>query len=67
MSIFAPALGALWEQLQGYGIDPEPLFREEGIDPEMLFDSGARTGPLSKARCESCEIIRRSLFWPEGR
>lgn len=42
MTIFAPALGALWEQLKGYGIDPEPLFREEGISPEALFDSGAR-------------------------
>jgi len=47
MSVFAPALGALWEQLQGYGIDPEPLFREEGIDPEMLFDAGARI-PLDR-------------------
>jgi len=42
MSVFAPALGALWKQLEGYGIDPEPLFREEGVDPETLFDSGAR-------------------------
>lgn len=42
MTVFAPALSALWEQLEGYGIDPEPLFREEGIDPELLFDSGAR-------------------------
>jgi len=42
MSIFAPALGALWEQLKGYGIDPAPLFIEEGINPETLFDSGAR-------------------------
>ena len=47
MSVFAPALGALWEQLQGYGIDPEPLFREEGIDPDMLFDAGARI-PLDR-------------------
>jgi AraC-like DNA-binding protein len=47
MSVFAPALGALWEQLQGYGIDPEPLFREEGIDPEVMFDSGARI-PLDR-------------------
>jgi AraC-like DNA-binding protein len=42
MSIFAPALGALWKQLEGYGIDPEPVFREEGVDPESMFDSGAR-------------------------
>ena len=42
MSVFAPALGALWEQLEGYGIDPRPLFKEEGIDPDLMFDSGAR-------------------------
>jgi len=42
MSVFAPALGALWRQLEGYGIDPDPLFRDQGIDPETLFDAGAR-------------------------
>jgi len=42
MSVFAPALGALWRQLEGYGIDPEPLFREQGIAPDSLFDAGAR-------------------------
>jgi len=47
MSVFAPALGALWRQLEGCGIDPEPLFREEGIDPETLFDAGARV-PLER-------------------
>jgi AraC-like DNA-binding protein len=47
MSVFAPALGALWKQLEGYGIDPEPLFREQGIDPELMFDSGARV-PLDR-------------------
>ena len=42
MTVFAPALGAIWKQLEGYGIDPEPLFREEGVDPEAMFDQGAR-------------------------
>ncbi len=42
MTIFAPSLGALWKQLEGYDIDPKPLFEEEGIDPETLFDQGAR-------------------------
>jgi AraC-like DNA-binding protein len=42
MTIFAPTLGAIWKQLEGYGINPEPLFREHGIDPEVMFDSGAR-------------------------
>lgn len=42
MSIFAPALGALWKQLEGYGIDPAPVFESEGVDPETMFDQGAR-------------------------
>ena len=42
MSVFAPALGALWKQLESYGIDPVPLFREFNIDPESMYDAGAR-------------------------
>ena len=47
MSIFAPTLGSLWKQLEGYGIDPEPLFRSEEIDPEWMFDPGIRI-PVEK-------------------
>jgi AraC-like DNA-binding protein len=47
MSIFAPALGALWKQLEGYGIDPGQVFRDAGIDPEVLYDPGARV-PLER-------------------
>jgi len=42
MTVFAPSLGALWQQLEGYGINPKPLFEEAGIDPEAMFDQGAR-------------------------
>ena len=42
MGVYAPALGSIWKQLEAYGIDPEPLFRKQGIDPEILFDPGAR-------------------------
>ena len=38
MSIFAPAMGVIWKQLDEYGIDPDPVFRAEGIDPETLTD-----------------------------
>ena len=34
MSIFAPAMGVIWKQLDEHGIDPDPVFRAEGIDPE---------------------------------
>jgi len=42
MSIFAPAMGVIWKQLEEYGIDPDPVFRAEGVDPETMFDAGAR-------------------------
>ena len=42
MSVFAPALGAIWKQLEEYGIDPDPVFRSEGINPESMYDAGAR-------------------------
>jgi len=47
MSIFAPTLGALWKQLESYGIDPDPVFRANGLSPEILYDSGARV-PLEQ-------------------
>ena len=59
MSVFAPALGALWRQLEGYGIDPEPLFREHGIDPETLYDTGARV-PADRMRRLDAAVAERS-------
>ena len=58
MSVFAPALGAIWKQLEGYGIDPEPLFREQGIDPESMFDAGAR---VSAARYQQLDMKAAEL------
>jgi AraC-like DNA-binding protein len=64
MSVFAPVLGALWRQLEGYGIDPEPLFRQEGVDPESLFDAGARIeAPLSQRLFQlAAESVGDPLF-----
>jgi len=58
MTVFAPTLGALWKQLEGYGINPEPVFREHGIDPEIMFDSGARIsiGQLQKLDIKAAEL-----------
>jgi len=42
MSVFAPAMGVIWKQLEEYGINPDPVFRAEGVDPETIFDAGAR-------------------------
>ncbi len=36
----------LWEILEEYGIDPDPVFRRVDLDPQLLFEPGARY-PLS--------------------
>ena len=68
MSIFAPTLGVIWKQLEGYGIDPEPLFREEGINPEAMFDQGARI-PLvqyQKLDLKAAELSGDPFFGLKG-
>ena len=42
MSVFAPSLSSLYKQISGYGIDPDPLFKQEGLDPALMYDSNAR-------------------------
>ena len=65
MTVFAPSLGALWKQLEGYGIDPRPVFEEEGIDPEVIAELGAMGHPVnaisghSRALFGRGQIIRR--------
>lgn len=68
MSVFAPGLGALWRQLESYEIDPEPLFRKHGVNPDTLFDSGARI-PLKqfqKLDIEAAELSGDPFFGLKG-
>ena len=39
--LLAPAV-ILWKLLESYGHDPEPLFRRQGMTPEMMREPGAR-------------------------
>lgn len=32
----------LWEILEDYGFDPDPVFRRVDLDPDLLFEPGAR-------------------------
>ena len=68
MSIFAPTLGVIWKQLEGYGIDPEPLFREEGINPEAMFDQGARIPLVQYQRMDlkAAELAGDPFFGLKG-
>jgi len=38
----ASPLVGLWNILESYGIDPKPLFREMGLNPELMKQSGGR-------------------------
>ncbi len=39
---FAPATNMLWKYLESIEIDPEPLYKKAGINPELLLNPGAR-------------------------
>ena len=42
MSVYAPAADYLWELVQSFGQDPQPVFEAAGVDPELRFDASAR-------------------------
>jgi AraC-like DNA-binding protein len=42
MSVFAPSVINLWRTIESYGVDPEPLFKAEGIKIQLPIDPGAR-------------------------
>lgn len=42
MSMFAPAISGLWQQIEDHGIDPAPLFRKHGVEVSKRFDPNAR-------------------------
>ena len=50
MSVFAPVLSSLWRQIEDYGIDPEPLFRAQGVEANKRFDPNARVSYIKSDR-----------------
>lgn len=42
MAVFAPFLSFIWDSAGDFGLDPEELFREAGIDPAVRLDLNAR-------------------------
>jgi AraC-like DNA-binding protein len=39
---FAPATSLLWKYLESVGIDPQPIYTQAGINPELLYNPNAR-------------------------
>ena len=49
----------LWRAAEYYGLDPESLFREAGLEPERIKDTNARYSESASTRLLS-SIIERS-------
>jgi AraC-like DNA-binding protein len=58
MSVFAPALSSLWQQIEDCGIDPQPLFRQNGINASMPFDPNARMSYHKVDRIMATAVIK---------
>ena len=58
MAVFAPALSFLWEGAGKFGLDPEELFAEAGIDPQLRLDVNARVSAEQYDRLISAEYNR---------
>lgn len=58
MSIFAPAVSSLWRQIEDYGIEPGPLFKQYGIDPGLKFDTHAR---VSQSKIDQVTTVAAQL------
>ncbi|MFC1681701.1 hypothetical protein ACFL1S_07985, partial [Pseudomonadota bacterium] len=57
-TIFAPALDLTCKVLKSYGIDPEPLLREQNIDPASIVDTNVRVS--KKAMNSACNV---NCYW----
>ena len=69
---FAPATNLLWKYLESEGIDPQPLFRRAGIDPELLCNSNARINVNNVDKLwqqaitvieDPCFAVKMAGFW----
>lgn len=60
----ASLLIGVWNILEFYGIDPEPLFREMGLNPELMKRPGGRYGldSIDNLWRKSSEIIDDPCF-----
>jgi AraC-like DNA-binding protein len=62
----------LWDILEDYGIKPDPVFRSVGLEPELMFEPGARY-PLSSIAAlwqvmseridDLCFGLKTAKFW----
>lgn len=68
MTVFAPSLGGIWEQLESYGLEPGTVFRAHGIDPATMSDAGARINrkQFQQLDSEAARLSGDPLFGIKG-
>ena len=64
MSIFAPSLVNLWNTIESYGIDPEPLFADEHTSIQLPIDPSLRFPyeVLDRIRATAVEMCGEEAF-----
>ena len=50
MTVFAPALSSLWRQIEDYGVDPEPFFKQNGVNVSAPFSPNTRVSSTKADR-----------------
>ena len=64
MSVFAPGVVNLWKAIATYGIDPAPLFADEGIKLEPPIDPCTRLSyqKIDRIRAKAVELTADEAF-----
>ena len=71
-SYLGPAVGLYWKLLDSYGIDPDPVFREMGINPAKLDDPNTRFNyvtidnlwkRMAELSGDQCMGLKAANFW----
>jgi AraC-like DNA-binding protein len=64
MTVLAPTISVLWQQIEDYGLDPKPLFKKYGVDPAIRFDTNARvsSSKIDLIRAEAAQHSKDPFF-----
>jgi len=64
MSVYAPAMVNLWLTIESYGIDPLPLFKDEGINVQLPIDPCLRLpySKIDRLRAKAIALCKDEAF-----
>ena len=64
MSILAPSVANLWKIIESYGMDPKPLFEEEGLEVSLPIEPGTRVPYVSvdRVRAKAAKLSGDEAF-----